>query len=60
VICFISTPYLLKAIKAIKKSSPEDLLVAMGSTLILARITGMMLIISYLLAANPPLNLTNL
>jgi hypothetical protein len=53
-------PYLLKAIKAIKKSSPKDLLVAMGSTLILARITGMMLIISYLLAANPPLNLTNL
>lgn len=60
VICFISTPYLLKAIKAIKRSSPKDLLVAMGSTLILARITGMMLIISYLLAANPPLNLTNL
>ncbi|MGH9987324.1 MAG: prenyltransferase, partial [Nitrososphaeraceae archaeon] len=58
VICFVSTPYLLKAIRAIKKASPEDLLTAMGSTLVLARITGTMLIISYLLAAHPPL--TNL
>jgi 1,4-dihydroxy-2-naphthoate polyprenyltransferase len=60
VICFVSMPYLLKAIRAIKKASPEDLLIAMGSTLVLARITGTMLIISYLLAAYPPLNLTNL
>lgn len=60
VICFVSLPYLLKAIRAIKKASPEDLLIAMGSTLVLARITGTMLIISYLLAAHPPLNLTNL
>ena len=52
-ICFISIPYLFKAIKGIKKAPPVGLLSAMESTLVFARITGTMLIISYLLAAHP-------
>ena len=52
-ICFISIPYLFKAIKGIKKAPPVGLLSAMESTLVFARITGTMLIISYLFAAHP-------
>jgi 1,4-dihydroxy-2-naphthoate octaprenyltransferase len=52
-ICFISIPYLFKAIKAIKNAPPVGLLSAMESTLVFARITGTMLIISYLIAAHP-------
>jgi 1,4-dihydroxy-2-naphthoate octaprenyltransferase len=52
-ICFISIPYLFKAIKGIKKAPPVGLLLAMESTLVFARITGTMLIISYLIAAHP-------
>ena len=59
-ICFISIPYLFKAVKGMKKAEPEGLLAAMGSTLVLARITGALLIVSYLLAAHPFLKLTNL
>ncbi len=59
-ICFISIPYLFKAIKGMKKSTPEGLLDTMGSTLVLARITGAMMVISYLVAAQPISNLINL
>jgi 1,4-dihydroxy-2-naphthoate polyprenyltransferase len=59
-VCFISIPYLFKAIKGMKKAAPEGLLDAMESTLLLARITGTMLVISYLVAADPLLKLTNL
>lgn len=52
-ICFISIPYLFKAIKGIKNAPPVGLLSAMESTLVFARITGTMLIISYLIAAHP-------
>ncbi len=52
-ICFISIPYLFKAIKGIKNAHPVGLLSAMESTLVFARITGTMLIISYLIAAHP-------
>lgn len=57
---FISVPYLLKAIKGMKKASPEGLLDAMHSTLVLARITGTILVISYLVAAHPLIELSNL
>jgi len=59
-ICFISIPYLFKAINGMKKAAPEGLLEAMESTLVLARITGTMLVVSYLVAAHPLLRLTNL
>jgi 1,4-dihydroxy-2-naphthoate polyprenyltransferase len=52
-ICFISIPYLCKAISGIKKGPPEGLLSAMESTLVFARITGTMLIVSYFIAAHP-------
>jgi 1,4-dihydroxy-2-naphthoate octaprenyltransferase len=52
-ICFISIPYLSKAIKAIKRADSEGLLVAMKSTLVYARITGTMLVISFLIASHP-------
>jgi 1,4-dihydroxy-2-naphthoate octaprenyltransferase len=52
-ICFISIPYLFKAIKGTKKAPPVGLLSAMESTLVFARITGSMLIVSYLIAAHP-------
>ncbi len=52
-ICFISIPYLFKAINGIKKAPPEGLLSAMESTLVFARVTGTMLIVSYLIAAHP-------
>jgi 1,4-dihydroxy-2-naphthoate polyprenyltransferase len=52
-ICFISIPYLFKAIKGIKKAPPVGLLSAMEYTLVFARITGTMLIVSYLIAAYP-------
>ena len=58
-ICFISTPYLLRAIQSISKASQESLIEAMKSTLILARATGAILVISYFLAADPLLKLTN-
>jgi 1,4-dihydroxy-2-naphthoate octaprenyltransferase len=53
--CFISLPYVYKAIKSIHKSAPEGMIEAMASTLILARFTGSMLVISYLVAAFLPL-----
>jgi 1,4-dihydroxy-2-naphthoate octaprenyltransferase len=59
-ICLISIPYLFKAINGMKKATPEGLLEAMESTLVLARITGTMLVVSYLVAAHPLLRLTNL
>jgi hypothetical protein len=43
-----------------KKSTSEGLLDTMGSTLVLARITGAMMVISYLVAAQPISNLINL
>jgi 1,4-dihydroxy-2-naphthoate polyprenyltransferase len=52
-ICFISIPYMSKAIKAIKRADSEGLLVAMKSTLVYARITGTMLVISFLVASHP-------
>ncbi|MGH9975037.1 MAG: prenyltransferase [Nitrososphaeraceae archaeon] len=59
-ICFISIPYFFKAVKGMKRAGPEGLLTAMESTLVLARITGTLLIVSYLLAAHSFLKLTNL
>ena len=59
-ICFISIPYYFKAVKGMKTAEPEGLLAAMESTLVLARITGTLLLVSYLLAAHPFLKLTNL
>jgi len=59
-ICFISILYLFKAINGMKKAGPEGLLSVMESTLVLARITGIMLIVSYLVAAHPLIKLTNL
>jgi 1,4-dihydroxy-2-naphthoate polyprenyltransferase len=58
--CFISVPYLLKAIKGMKEAAPEGLLDAMHSTLVLARITGTILVISYLVAAHPLIKLSTL
>jgi 1,4-dihydroxy-2-naphthoate polyprenyltransferase len=59
-ICFISIPYLFKAIKRMKTATHEGMLDAMESTVILARITGMMLVISYFVSAHPLLRLANL
>lgn len=55
ILCFVSAPYLLRALKALKeaKSNPQRLLDAMSSTLVLARIAGIMLAISYLIASYP-------
>ena len=58
-ICFISTPYLFRVIQSISKASQESLIEAMKSTLILVRVTGAILVISYFLAAYPLLKLTN-
>lgn len=60
IICFISIPYLFKAVKGMKKAEAEGLLSAMESTLVLARITGSLLLVSYLLASHPFLKLTSL
>jgi len=59
-ICFISIPYLFKAINGMKKATPDGLLAAMESTLVLARVTGTLLFVSYLVAAQPILELTNM
>jgi 1,4-dihydroxy-2-naphthoate polyprenyltransferase len=59
-ICFISAHYLFKAIKAMKRADSEGLLDAMKSTLVFARMTGTMLVISYLVASHPIVRMTNL
>lgn len=58
-VCFISIPYLFRAIQSISKASQESLIEAMKSTLVIARATGAILVISYFLAAYPLLKLTN-
>lgn len=53
-ICFISLPYVYKAMIGMRSTAPEGVIGAMQSTLIFARITGSMLAISYLVAAFLP------
>jgi 1,4-dihydroxy-2-naphthoate octaprenyltransferase len=59
-ICFISLPYLFKAINAINRADSEGLLDAMKSTLVYARITGTMLVISFLVASHPTAKMIDL
>jgi 1,4-dihydroxy-2-naphthoate octaprenyltransferase len=59
ILCFVSAPYMVKALKAMNEaaSNPQRILDSIVSTVSLARIAGIMLIISYLIASYPVLDL---
>lgn len=53
VICFISVSFMVKALHSARRPNQEGLLKALGLTVFSARIAGVCLVMSYLLAAYP-------
>jgi 1,4-dihydroxy-2-naphthoate polyprenyltransferase len=61
VLCFVSAPYTVRALRAMNDaaSNPQRILDSIISTVALARMAGIMLVISYLIASYPVMDLVN-